>query len=92
VLTISTDLCILPGLYIQTEQVVFKEKAMPKQKTHKGLAKRVKVTATGKVKRSRAGGSHLLSNKNRKRLRKIKGSALVPKIFLKTTLRELRAD
>ncbi|UCE50760.1 MAG: 50S ribosomal protein L35, partial [Phycisphaerales bacterium] len=28
---------------------------MPKQKTHKGLKKRVKVTASGKVKRGRTG-------------------------------------
>jgi hypothetical protein len=29
---------------------------MPKQKTHKGLTKRVKVTATGKLKRKRSCG------------------------------------
>lgn len=44
---------------------------MPKQKTHKGLAKRVKVTARGKVKHRRAGGSHLMSSKNAKRRRRI---------------------
>jgi len=37
---------------------------MPKQKTHKGLAKRVKVTARGKVKHRRAGGSHLMSSRS----------------------------
>ncbi len=44
---------------------------MPKQKTHKGTAKRVKITGTGRVKRHRAGGRHLLSNKSGKRKRNI---------------------
>ena len=46
---------------------------MPKMKTHKGAAKRFKVTATGKVLRRRAGHGHLLSGKSpraRRRLRK----------------------
>lgn len=50
---------------------------MPKQKSHKGLAKRVKVTATGKIKRQRANGSHLMSVKNAKRRRRIGSSSLV---------------
>jgi len=50
---------------------------MPKQKTHKGLSKRVKITATGKISRSRCGGGHLLSGKNAKRRRRIKGSAII---------------
>ena len=50
---------------------------MPKQKTHKGLSKRVKVTATGKVKRKRTGGGHLMSGKNAKRRRKISSSDIV---------------
>jgi len=45
---------------------------MPKQKTHKGLAKRVKVTAKGKIKIHRAGASHLMSVKNAKRRRRIR--------------------
>lgn len=49
---------------------------MPKQKTHKGLSKRVKLTATGKIKRSRAGGGHLMSSKNAKRRRRISTSTL----------------
>ncbi|MBW8002083.1 MAG: 50S ribosomal protein L35 [Planctomycetes bacterium] len=44
---------------------------MPKQKTHKGLKKRVKVTATGKIKRKSAFGGHLMSSKSAKRRRKI---------------------
>ena len=50
---------------------------MPKQKTHKGLAKRVKVTARGKIKRGRAGGGHLMSHKSSKQRRKIGSPALM---------------
>ena len=35
---------------------------MPKNKTHKGLAKRIKVTGTGKVKHRKSGKSHLNSH------------------------------
>jgi len=50
---------------------------MPKIKTHKALAKRVKVGARGKVKRSKAGRSHLRSGKNRKRLRHLRKKTTV---------------
>lgn len=42
---------------------------MPKKKTNKAAAKRVKVTALGKLKYSRAGSGHLMSSKTRKRKR-----------------------
>ena len=45
---------------------------MPKQKTRKGLAKRIRVTRTGKVVRSKAGRRHLLSGKSRKRKRHLR--------------------
>jgi len=47
---------------------------MPKQKAHKGLRKRVKVTANGKVKFKRSCGGHLMRSKNAKRRRRIAGS------------------
>ncbi len=50
---------------------------MPKQKTHKGLAKRVKVTGRGKVKRRKSFTGHLMSSRNRKRLRRLKKPAIV---------------
>lgn len=50
---------------------------MPKQKTHKGLSKRVKVTATGKVKRKQCNAGHLMSGKNANRRRRLRGSTLV---------------
>lgn len=43
---------------------------MPKMKTHKGAAKRFKVTSTGKILHRKAFGSHLLSKKSAKRKRK----------------------
>ncbi|MBU1124616.1 MAG: 50S ribosomal protein L35 [Candidatus Omnitrophica bacterium] len=42
---------------------------MPKLKTKKGVAKRFKLTKKGKIKYQPGGKSHLLSSKNRKRLR-----------------------
>lgn len=42
---------------------------MPKQKTHKGLARRIKVTARGKVLRTQAGKSHLMTGTSGKRSR-----------------------
>jgi len=56
---------------------------MPKQKTHKGLKKRVKVTASGKVKRGCCNGGHLMSGKSSKRARKVKGTAIVKGAFAK---------
>lgn len=37
---------------------------MPKHKTHKGLAKRVKVSKNGKIKRKKAYKGHLMSHKD----------------------------
>ncbi len=56
---------------------------MPKQKTHKGLSKRVKITASGKVRRKRAGGGHLMSGKNAKRRRRVAGSAVMTIVMAK---------
>ncbi|MBL7184751.1 MAG: 50S ribosomal protein L35 [Phycisphaerae bacterium] len=57
---------------------------MPKQKTHKGLKKRVKITASGKVKRGRAGAGHLMSSKNAKQRRRVSGSAIMNSTTTKT--------
>ena len=50
---------------------------MPKLKTHKGAAKRFKVTATGKVMRKKAYGRHILTKKTRKRKRRLRAMTLV---------------
>jgi len=52
---------------------------MPKLKTHRGAHKRLKVTAKGKIKRSKAFGSHLLTKKSPKRKRNLKRATLVVK-------------
>lgn len=50
---------------------------MPKMKTHRGAAKRFKLTGTGKVKRNRAYKSHILTGKTSKRTRRLRTSTLV---------------
>jgi large subunit ribosomal protein L35 len=52
---------------------------MPKMKTHRGAAKRFKVTGTGKLRRQQANRSHILEKKPSKRTRRLKGRvALAP--------------
>lgn len=52
---------------------------MPKLKTHRGAAKRFKVTGTGKIMRRRACKSHLLTGKPSKRTRRLRQEAQVDK-------------
>lgn len=56
---------------------------MPKIKTHKGIAKRVKKTASGKLKRHKAFHSHILSKKTGKRKRHLRKSDLIDKTYEK---------
>jgi large subunit ribosomal protein L35 len=48
-------------------------------KTHRGLAKRVKLTASGRLKRKKAYTSHLMSAKSRKQKRHLRSSVIVSK-------------
>ena len=50
---------------------------MPKIKTHRATAKRIKVTGSGKLKRSQAFKRHLLGDKTAKRKRNLRQPALV---------------
>lgn len=52
---------------------------MPKMKTRKTIAKRFRRTAGGKVLHKKAGRSHLLGGKSRKRKRNLRHSGLVSK-------------
>jgi large subunit ribosomal protein L35 len=52
---------------------------MPKMKTRSGAKKRFRKTASGKVKRSTAYRSHILTSKSTKRKRKLRGPHLVSK-------------
>jgi len=46
---------------------------MPKMKAHKGLKKRVKLSAKGKVRYNRSGAGHLMSHKDGNRRRRMRG-------------------
>ena len=62
---------------------------MPKMKTHKGTAKRIKLTSTGKVTRRRAFGTHMLAKKSKSRKRAINVSAEVTGSVAKNVKRAL---
>ena len=50
---------------------------MPKIKTHRGAAKRLDVTKSGKIKRSKAYKSHILTKKSTKRKRNLRQGTYV---------------
>lgn len=50
---------------------------MPKMKTNSGAKKRFKITGSGGIKRQKAGRSHILTNKSRKRKRQLRQDAMV---------------
>ena len=52
---------------------------MPKMKTNRAAAKRLKRTASGKMKRFKANHSHILTKKTRKRKRRLRSADLVAK-------------
>ncbi|HVQ37881.1 MAG: 50S ribosomal protein L35 [Pyrinomonadaceae bacterium] len=52
---------------------------MPKLKTHKGAAKRFRITATGKIKRGHSHARHILTKKSNKRKRLLDIDVLVAK-------------
>jgi len=54
---------------------------MPKQKTHKGVKKRFRTTASGKVKHRQAGTSHLAARKTHKRKRLLRGTKVLDPQF-----------
>ncbi|MBI9019510.1 MAG: 50S ribosomal protein L35 [Phycisphaerae bacterium] len=60
-----------------------------KQKTHKGLAKRVKITGTGKVSRKSAFSGHLMSHKSGNRVRSLRQSIGMSPAMAKKTKRAL---
>ena len=62
---------------------------MRKLKTKKALAKRVRITKKGKVLRRKAGKSHLLSSKSKKRKRQLRKQGLVKKKYTKMVKRAL---
>jgi large subunit ribosomal protein L35 len=62
---------------------------MPKIKSHRGAAKRFRVTGTGKIKRAKAFKSHILTKKASGRKRHLAQSTLVSKADSKKVHRML---
>jgi|TARA_B100001250_G_scaffold397234_1_gene404135 large subunit ribosomal protein L35 len=62
---------------------------MPKLKTHKGTAKRIKQTSAGKLTRRRAFGGHMLAKKSKSRKRVINTTAAVSGSIAKNIKRAL---
>ena len=57
---------------------------MPKQKTHRGAAKRLSLTKNGLVKRAKAYQSHILNKKSTKRKRNLRKTDYVAPTEAKT--------
>ncbi|OGG16051.1 50S ribosomal protein L35 [Candidatus Gottesmanbacteria bacterium RIFCSPHIGHO2_02_FULL_39_11] len=56
---------------------------MPKQRTNKTIAKRFKVTSTGKIMRGHHGSRHRMSHKNKRQIRRFSEPKQVNKSFYK---------
>ena len=57
---------------------------MPKNKTHSGAKKRIRVTGSGKLMRQRAGKRHLNEHKPTKRTRRLSNDVVLSKADQKT--------
>ncbi len=62
---------------------------MPKMKTNRGAAKRFKKTASGGFKRGHANHSHMLTKKDQKRKRGLRGTDMISDVDKKTVKRLL---
>jgi large subunit ribosomal protein L35 len=61
---------------------------VPKKKSHRGAAKRFRLSANGKVRRGHSGHTHILTKKSAKRKRKLRQQTEVSDAFAKQ-LRDL---
>ena len=66
-----------------------RQKPKMKLKTHRGAAKRFKITANGKVLRMHSGKRHLMGTKKPKRMRLLKKMALVAAVDVEHVKRML---
>ena len=62
---------------------------MHKMKTHRGTAKRFRVTGSGKIMRAKAYKSHILTKKSQKRKRGFRQETELSKADTKTVARNL---
>ena len=63
---------------------------MPKMKSRSGAKKRFRLTGTGKIKRSHAYRSHILTSKSRKRKRNLRKGILVADADVRAVRRMLQ--
>jgi len=52
---------------------------MPKMKTRKAIAKRFRMTASGRIKRAKANRSHLLTGRSANRMRRLRRGGFLDK-------------
>lgn len=57
---------------------------MPKMKTHKGAAKRFRITGRGKVNARKAWGGHLMKSKDSAHKSRVRGNEVLAKPDAKT--------
>ena len=62
---------------------------MPKMKTHRGSAKRFRVTGSGKIMRAKAYKSHIMTKKSQKRKRNFRKETEMSVADTKTVQRTL---
>lgn len=62
---------------------------MPKMKTNRGAAKRFKATGGGRIRRSKAFSSHILTKKSTKRKRNLRKTTLIAGVDAKAVRRML---
>ena len=65
------------GLTVEALPNRRRRRKVPKLKTHRGAAKRLKVTGTGKIRRRKAGKSHLLTGRGADRRRRLRRGDLI---------------
>ncbi|MEX0728935.1 MAG: 50S ribosomal protein L35 [Planctomycetaceae bacterium] len=63
---------------------------MPKQKTHKGMKKRFKITASGKAVHRKVNRGHLLSHKGGKKTRQNRLDGVITDVRARKILEALR--
>lgn len=62
---------------------------MPKMKTNRGAAKRFSATGGGRIRRSKAYASHILTKKSTKRKRNLRKSTLIAEVDQRSVRRLL---
>jgi len=67
----------LPAIDVAPRDDEQESVTMPKLKTHKGIKKRFKVSANGKVSHKRCGSSHLNSHKSGKQIRRLRKKSVL---------------